>query len=65
MTSEYRASIQYLVCSNVLVYAHACVSACVRYRSCENKVICMDTYTSIFYFIFLRLPVFKFHFKIS
>ena len=39
MTSECRASIQYLVCSNVLVYAHACVSACVRYRSGENNYV--------------------------
>ena len=53
MTSEYRASIQYVVCWNVIVYAHACVSARVRYRSGENNYVHGYIYKYFFiYFLF-------------
>ena len=52
MTSEYRARIQYLVCSNVLVYAHACVSARVRYRSGENNYVHGYIYKYGFFVLF-------------
>lgn len=49
MTFEhYHVSIRHLVCTNVLVYAHACVF--VTYRSSENNSVhgCMYIYMCMF-----------------
>ena len=51
ITEYYRANIRQLVSMNVLVYARACVSVYVRYRSGENNYVLGYIYACICWFL--------------